>query len=149
MIRLLIVEDHPVVRAGICGVLGAFEGIVIAGQAEHGSGALELLELGMQADLVLCDIEMPVMDGISFARNLRLLDGMPPVVMLTMGERPDVVQAAFMAGAKGYLVKSLDIEVLVSAIGFIHSRQGMYCCGLKVVPPGTFTPIDEEVANWY
>lgn len=147
MIRLLIVEDHPIVRASICTILDRFSQLEVCEEAENGQKALELLDAGLKVDMVLCDIEMPVMDGISFATTASRRFNLP-VVMHSINEGADVVNKAYLSGAKGYLVKNLDIDTLVAALDFIYTKPGRYSCGLSPFAIGTsFVPIDAEIRS--
>src|SRR6266508_276969 len=97
--RVVVADDNPVVRSGLVSLLES-EGIHVVGEAGAGRQAMELAER-MRPDLVLLDIRMPVVDGVSAAK---VISKTTPVLMLTYADRPALVRAAIRGGAAGYLV---------------------------------------------
>lgn len=112
-IRVLLVDDHPVVRTGLRALLDGFDGVTVVGEAADGAEALELVD--DHIDVVVMDIEMPVMDGITTTEQLTARNG-PPVLILTTYDTQADVLAAIDAGAKGYLLKDAAPEKLRRAI---------------------------------
>jgi len=116
VIRLVVVEDHPVVRVGLERMLGNEEDMEIAGTAENGAEAVELLER-VDADVVLMDLSMPVMDGIEATRRIVAAhDGAVRVVVLTSFSAREDVIAALDAGASGYLLKDAEPQELLAGV---------------------------------
>jgi DNA-binding NarL/FixJ family response regulator len=116
VIRLVLVEDHPVVRVGLERMLGNEEDMQIAGTAENGAEAVELLER-VDADVVLMDLSMPVMDGIEATRRIVAAhDGAVRVVVLTSFSAREDVIAALDAGASGYLLKDAEPQELLAGV---------------------------------
>jgi len=116
VIRLVIVEDHPVVRVGLERMLGNEEDMQIAGTAENGAEAVELLDR-VDADVVLMDLSMPVMDGIEATRRIVAAhDGAVRVVVLTSFSAREDVIAALDAGASGYLLKDAEPQELLAGV---------------------------------
>jgi len=103
----MIVEDHPVARAGLAELLGAAEGIELVGAAGGGSEALELAR-STPADVVLMDLSMPEMGGIEATRRLMELPDPPRVVVLTAFADRERILGALDAGAVGYLLKDAE-----------------------------------------
>jgi DNA-binding NarL/FixJ family response regulator len=130
MDKVLIVEDHGVVRAGICHIIQQEANLEIVGVAENGNQALELVKNGLTADVVLSDLHLGDISGIDLARELRQLAPELKVLMLTAecGER--YLSEAFKAGAKGYLLKETDSEELVYAINKVAQGRHFICTGL-------------------
>lgn len=114
-IRVLLVDDHPVVRAGLAGLLSATEDLEVVGEAADGAAALEIAAASAP-DVVLMDISMPGMDGVTATR--RLLDSgfAGAVVMLTSYAERDRVTDALGAGAVGYLLKDSEPGEVLAAI---------------------------------
>ena len=115
MIKVMVVDDHAVVRAGLTRVLGTASDLQIVAQAAGGKEALELLE-HVTPDVILMDVSMPEMDGATATR--RILDAHPHacvVALTSFGDRDRVI-AMVDAGARGYLVKDGDPEELIRAI---------------------------------
>lgn len=114
-IRVLLVDDHPVVRAGLAGLLSATEDLEVVGEAADGAAALEIAAASAP-DVVLMDISMPGMDGVTATR--RLLDSgfAGAVVMLTSYAERDRVTDAMGAGAVGYLLKDSEPGEVLAAI---------------------------------
>jgi len=115
VIRVLIVDDHPLARAGLEHLLGALDDITVVGAAGGGGEAVRLA--GEHApDVVLMDLEMPGMDGIETTQALRAGQPGAAVVVLTSFSDRERILAALDAGAVGYLLKDADPDELARAI---------------------------------
>ena len=119
-IRVLIADDHPVVRQGLRTYLELQPDIVIAGEAGGGFEAAAQAER-LRPDVVLLDMVMPEGDGIEALRRIRAAGGRPAVVMLTSFPADDRVLEAMRAGAAGYLLKDAEPSELLAAIRTAHS----------------------------
>lgn len=114
-IRVVVVDDHQIVRDGLVALLGALEGIDVVGTAADGREALHVVD-ETSPDLVVMDIQMPHLDGIEATRFLTGRHPALRVVMLTMNEDDDTILAAIRAGACGYLLKGAGAEEVQAAI---------------------------------
>ena len=114
-IRLLIVDDHPVVRDGLRGMLENQPDFEIAGDASEGSEAVQLVE-SLHPDIVLMDLRMPVMDGVTALREIKIQNPQVQVLVLTTYDSDADILPAIEAGAAGYLLKDSSREELFSAI---------------------------------
>jgi DNA-binding NarL/FixJ family response regulator len=113
--RILIADDHALVREGLRTMLSGEDGIEIIAEAQDGQQALTLCrELG--PDLVLMDVRMPVMDGLEATRKIKQEMPKTSVMMVTMHENPDYLFEAVKAGAAGYVLKDASGERLLSAV---------------------------------
>ena len=118
-IRLVIVDDHPVVRDGLRGVFTGDPGFAVLGEAADGTEAIALIE-HRGADVVLMDLRMPGMGGVeAIARLSRTAPGVRVLVLTTYDTDADVL-AAIEAGATGYLLKDTPREELVRAVRAAH-----------------------------
>jgi DNA-binding NarL/FixJ family response regulator len=116
VIRLLVVEDHPVVRAGLEQLLGNGHEIEIVGAAADGAEAVQLAA-ELRPDVVLMDLSMPVMNGIDATRRIvEEQEDAPRVVVLTSFSDRDQIIAALDAGASGYLLKDAEPDELIRGI---------------------------------
>ena len=115
MIRVLIVDDHPLVRQGLAGVLGGAPDIEVVDAVADGSLAAEAADRG-QADIVLMDLSMPVMDGVEATAQVLARCAAARVVVLTSFAEHARVTAALDAGAVGYLLKDTEPDDLVQAV---------------------------------
>ena len=119
-IRVLVVDDHAVVRRGLLAFLEGESDLDVVGDAEGGPEALDLLARldaeGMRPDVVLMDLQMRPVDGIESTRMVRALYDDVEVVALTSFGEPERVQRALEAGASGYLLKDADADEVASAI---------------------------------
>jgi DNA-binding NarL/FixJ family response regulator len=115
MIGVLIVDDHPLVRAGLAGLVGAAEDLHVVGQASSGEEALDLAP-GLEPDVVLMDLSMPGMDGIEATARLREVLPSARVVVLTSFDDRARVLGALRAGAQGYQLKDADPASVLAAI---------------------------------
>jgi DNA-binding NarL/FixJ family response regulator len=127
IIRVLIVDDHKVVQRGLLGFLRTEPDIEVVGEAQNGSQALEVLsELdadGRRPDVVLMDLQMPVMDGVAATREIRSRYDDVEIVVLTSFVEEERVHAALQAGASGYLLKDADVDEVSSAIRSAHRGE--------------------------
>jgi DNA-binding NarL/FixJ family response regulator len=117
-IRILLADDHTLIRAGIRGLLEELPGVVVAGEAGDGHEALRLAEQ-LQPDVVLLDIGMPGLNGLEVAARLTKLDATMRVVILSMHISEEYVLQALRAGAAGYLLKGsavAELELAVRAV---------------------------------
>jgi NarL family two-component system response regulator LiaR len=114
-IRLLIVDDHAVVRRGLATFLQAFDDLELAGEAANGGEAVRLA-LTLQPDVVLMDLVMPEMDGATATREILERCPTTRVVVLTSFAEQDLVPRAMDAGATSYLLKNVSVDELVGAV---------------------------------
>jgi DNA-binding NarL/FixJ family response regulator len=115
VIRVVIADDHAVVRTGLAQLVGTFDGVELVGAAENGEEAVDLS--GERApDVVLMDLEMPVLDGIEATRRIRAAHPEVAVVVLTSFSDRERILAALDAGAAGYLLKDAEPVELAKAI---------------------------------
>lgn len=115
MIRVLIVDDQTVVRAGLAAIVGSDPEIEVVGQGGNGEEALELVE-ALSPDLVLMDLQMPVMNGVQAIRHLKRNHPTLPVLVLTTYAADEWVLDAVRAGAAGYLLKDTRPAQLLAGI---------------------------------
>jgi two-component system, NarL family, response regulator LiaR len=121
-IRVMIVDDHPIVRDGLKSMLLAFDDLQLVGQAGDGNEALA--QCGQtQPDVILMDMVMPGMDGIAATRAILELCPQMKIIMLTSFVEDSVVQNALEAGAIGYLLKNVAINTLAEAIRSAYGGQ--------------------------
>jgi DNA-binding NarL/FixJ family response regulator len=114
-IRVVVVDDHQIVRDGLVALLGALEGVEVVGTAADGKDALHVVT-ETQPDVVIMDIQMPEVDGIEATRFITGRSPAPRVVMLTMNEDDDTVLSAMRAGASGYLLKGSSADEVKNAV---------------------------------
>ena len=117
-VRLLLVDDHTLVRAGIRGLLQELPDIEVVGEAEDGHEAIEKCET-LSPDLVLMDVSMPRLNGLDAAARLVTLPNPPRVIVLSMHNSEEYVLRALRAGCAGYLLKRSavsELEVAVRAV---------------------------------
>lgn len=123
MIRLLIADDHPVVRAGLSGMLSDEPGFEVVAEASDGAEAVRLAA-ATRPDVVLMDLRMPHVDGVAAtARILAEVDPAPRVLILTTYESDDQILAAIEAGASGYLLKAAPQDEIVAGIRSVAAGQ--------------------------
>ena len=115
VIRVLIADDHPLMRKGLADILNGVEGIEVVGAAEDGAAAVALA-YAVKPDIVLMDISMPGMDGIEATEKLVEMDSHVRVVMLTSYSEREKITQALAAGAVSYLTKDAPPEAVIRAI---------------------------------
>ena len=121
-IRLLIADDHLVVRMGLVAVLGHQKDLVVVAQAEDGREAVRLYR-EYQPDVTLMDLRMPLLDGLAATAAIHAASPDARVLMLTTYDTEEDVHRALTAGASGYLLKDAGPEELVAAIRAVHAGE--------------------------
>jgi DNA-binding NarL/FixJ family response regulator len=139
MIRVLVVDDQKLVRAGFRMILEAETDLVVVGEAGDGADAIDQARR-CQADVVLMDIRMPGVDGIAATTAITAMATAPRVLVLTTFDLDEYVHEALKAGASGFLLKDTPPEQLVEAIRVIHS-------GDAVVAPSVTRRLIESFAR--
>ena len=114
-VRLIVVDDHPVVRSGIVRLMEDEQGIEVVGHAGNGAQAVELAG-ATRADVVLMDLRMPSMGGVEATREILALPDAPRVVILTTYDTDSDILKAVRAGAVGYLLKDAPREEIAAAV---------------------------------
>lgn len=115
MIRILIADDHAIVREGLKQLFALAKDVVVAAEAEDGAQVLSTLREGA-FDLVLLDMTMPGISGVNLIRRIRAQDQAPPILVLSMHNEPQIARRALTAGASGYLTKDNRPDILITAV---------------------------------
>lgn len=121
-IRVIVVDDHTVVRGGLRLFLLAFEDLELVGEASNGKEALRLCEQ-LEPDVALMDLVMPVMNGVQATQEIRERCPQIQVIALTSFPEEDLVQDALEAGAISYLLKNVSAGELAAAIRAAHAGR--------------------------
>jgi NarL family two-component system response regulator LiaR len=121
-IQVMIVDDHAVVRSGLAAFLSAFPDLKMIGEAENGAEAVVRCGL-LKPDVILMDLIMPSIDGVSATRQIKENFPDVKVIALTSFQEDDLVQGALQAGAIGYLMKNVTARDLAAAIRSAHSGK--------------------------
>ncbi|HWD77421.1 MAG TPA: response regulator transcription factor [Kribbella sp.] len=114
-IRLLLVDDDPIVRAGLVSMLGGTPAVQLVGEAGNGRDAVDAVR-DLRPDVVLMDIGMPVQDGVAATAAIRRRPGAPEIIMLTTFGSDEYLLRALRAGAAGYLLKDAAPAEIVDAV---------------------------------
>lgn len=124
-IRVLVVDDHDIVRYGIVSALALSGRIDVVGEASNGPKALELYR-DVRPDVVLMDISMPDMSGLDVCERIREEDAAARVLFLTMHQSPEYLNQALRAGAVGYLLKTSGVSEILAAIEDAHAGKTVF-----------------------
>jgi len=121
-IRILIVDDHPVVCSGLTSMLTTHSGLEVIGSAASGEEALAIIRR-KRIDVILLDLRMPGMDGIGVLQALKLLENPPKTIILTSFEKDEDIYKAIRAGAQGYLLKDTTEAEMIAAISVVNTGK--------------------------
>ena len=138
-IKVLIVDDHPVVRIGLRTMLDSEENISVTGLAESAREAITEVQRA-QPDVVLMDLRMPEMEGTKAIAELRRIQPDLRILVLTNYESDEYIFRALQAGAMGYLLKSTPQEEIVRAVEMVHQNQ-------RCVPPNIAQRLFETISR--
>jgi DNA-binding NarL/FixJ family response regulator len=122
MIEIMVVDDHPIVREGLCQLLSAQDDIVVRAEAADGQAALQLIKEGLQINVLLTDLNMPLMDGLELTRQAVAFKLDLHVIILTFYAQRVVKQRALAAGAKACLCKDDNLADLLDTIRAVARR---------------------------
>ena len=127
-IRVLVADDHAIVRDGVCSLLSEEADLEVVARAANGKEAIELAK-ELHPDVAVIDIIMPEVDGIETVKQIKAACPAVAIIMLSAFDYEAYILAALRAGAVGYLLKETSSRELVNAIRMIHTGQGVV--GLK------------------
>jgi DNA-binding NarL/FixJ family response regulator len=125
ILRVLIVDDHPLFRKGMRTLLDSMPDIEVAGEATSGAEAVEK-GLALKPDLILMDLQMPEGGGLEATRRITASDPQIHILVVTLFEDDDSVFAALRAGARGYILKDADEEEMMRAIRAIGKGEAIF-----------------------
>ncbi len=131
MIRILIADDHRLFREGLTRVLNDVPEMTVIANASNGEEAVARA-VETRPNIILMDLNMPMVDGVEATRRLRTVLPQTHVLMLTVSEQEQHLFAAVRAGARGYLLKSIASDDLVDAIRRVHAGEAIIVPGMAV-----------------
>lgn len=129
VVRVVLADDHPVVRDGLSALLGSVPGIEVVGTAATGREAVRAA-VTLRPRVVVLDVQMPDLDGIGAAREICKVAPDVAVLMLTMFDDDDSVFAAMRAGARGYVLKGANQDEIVRAIRAVSAGEAIFGPGV-------------------
>jgi DNA-binding NarL/FixJ family response regulator len=124
-LRVLVVDDHPLFRFGVCTLLDAEPEIEIVGEAASGAAAIEAAG-ALLPDVVVMDLHLPDLSGIQATRHIAAVSPDTGVLMLTMADESESVFAAMRAGARGYLLKDAEPDEIIRAVQAVARREAIF-----------------------
>jgi DNA-binding NarL/FixJ family response regulator len=125
LVRVMLVDDHPVYRDGLAALLGSLDGVEVVGTAGDGLEAVQRAA-ELQPDVVVMDVQMPQLDGIEATRRITADSPHIGVVVLTMAEEDQTLFAAMRAGARGYLLKGANQAEILRAITAVAQGEAIF-----------------------
>jgi DNA-binding NarL/FixJ family response regulator len=145
-VRVVLADDHPMVRYGITAVLADAPEVEVVGEAADGAALLDVVR-EHRPDVVVTDLDMPGVDGVEATRRLRSSYPDLPVLVLTLHDEDESLFAALRAGARGYLLKGADRAELVRAILSVASGEAVYGAAVAGRIVAFFTGAQQEYAS--
>jgi two-component system NarL family response regulator len=138
-IRIMIIDDHPVVREGLSRIIVSDENMEVVGEASNGAEALEKFRK-LRPDVALMDMRMPQMNGVEAIEAIRKDFPNARIIVLSTYDLEEDIYLALQAGARGYLLKDSPHTELIAAINRVHA-------GERVIPPSIATRLAERVGG--
>ncbi|MEM6866973.1 MAG: response regulator transcription factor [Cyanobacteria bacterium P01_C01_bin.121] len=138
-IRVLVVEDHNVVREGIVAVLNRQTNITVVAEAKNGKAAVELFNTH-QPDVTLMDLRMPQMEGLEAVLRIRAASPKARIIILTTYDTDEDIYQCLQAGARGYLLKDVTSAELIRAVQQVHQ-------GKRVIPSDVAMKLAERIQS--
>ena len=138
-IRILVVEDHPIVRQGLVALMNVVDGVEVVGEAADGLEAIREFE-ARNPDVTLIDLRLPKMSGVEVIQRIRASHTQARFIVLTTYDGDEDIYRALQAGARAYLLKGMTVEVLISAIRSVHA-------GKSIIPPAIAQKLAERMAT--
>jgi DNA-binding NarL/FixJ family response regulator len=138
-IRLVIVDDHALFRAGLVSLLEEMQEFEVVGEASNGKEALQVIAR-VQPDLILLDVNMPIMNGVETVSALKDVPKSPRIIMLTISKHEEDLFGAINAGADGYLLKNTEPDELRKAVLQVHE-------GKSVLSPEITRPLLKAISS--
>ena len=135
-IKILLADDHAMVRSGLVSLLGTVEDIAVVGEAENGEEAVKAAAK-LKPDVILMDLMMPVKDGVEATREIKSADPDVKIILLTSAGCSDVIARGIRAGACGAILKSSDFSRLVSTVRKVAA-------GGSVIAPDVRKLLDDD-----
>jgi DNA-binding NarL/FixJ family response regulator len=138
-IRILVVEDHHVVRQGLIALLNVAEGVEVVGEAADGIEAVRQFETH-HPDVTLVDLRLPKLSGVEVIQRVRSNHANARFIVLTTYDGDEDIYRALQAGARAYLLKGMTVEVLMSTIRAVHA-------GKSIIPPSIAQKLAERMST--
>ena len=129
VIRVVLADDHPVVRRGLRALLETLDGLEVVGEASNGSEAVDLVR-SLEPTVVLMDLHMPIMGGVEATRAITASGSSTAVLVLSMYDDDQTVVTAVQAGARGYLLKGADQDEIARALRAVASGDVIFGPGV-------------------
>jgi two-component system NarL family response regulator len=138
-IRVLVVEDHQIVRQGLVALLSVADDVEVVGQASDGAEAVKEFE-AKQPDVTLIDLRLPKLSGVEAIQRVRSRYANARFIVLTTYDGDEDIYRALQAGARAYLLKGMSVDVLLSTIKSVHA-------GKSIIPPAIAQKLAERMAS--
>ena len=138
-IRILVAEDHEIVRDGICAIINQQSDMFVVAEAKDGEQAVELYQK-YQPDVALMDLRMPTLEGVEAIAQIKSEFSLAKIIILTTYDTDEDIYRGLQAGAKGYLLKDISAEILATAIRTVNR-------GKKYVPPEVAMKLAERITT--
>lgn len=145
-IKVLIVDDHTVVRDGLTAVLGRQGDFTVVGEATNGLEAVERAR-ELKPDVILMDLRMPELDGVEAMRRIRAEDPNARFIILTTYDSDEYIFEAIEAGAKGYLLKDASREELFEAVRAVHRGESLIQPGVAARVLDRFAELSRQASD--
>ena len=138
-IRILVVEDHPIVRQGLIALLSVVEGVEVVGEAADGAEAVRQFD-ATHPDVTLVDLRLPKMSGVEVIQRVRSKHGQARFIVLTTYDGDEDIYRALQAGARAYLLKGMTTQELIATIHAVHA-------GKSHIPPAIAEKLAERMGT--